>query len=165
MFSSKNRHRSFVFSSPATRGSCVRTTSFLTIGGTLIQAVRGREGVCLFVPLPPHVYCFCFCIQRTHTAVVPAPSEKKKRIVGPSLFFFFFFLFHFFHPVYYPRPTLLLPPYSNLNPGLRSGRFFPLPTTHSARALQFFFYIPRNLKADILVGLAVSWLTTSRQLQ
>ena len=48
--------------------------------------------------------------------------------IGPVTYIPWYICF-FFHPLYYPRTTLALPPSSNSDPGSHSGPSSPLPTT------------------------------------
>ena len=64
-----------------------------------------------------------------------------RRTVEPTTRYSLFF----FHPIYCPRTTLMLPPSSNLDPESHSGPFSPLPTTVRA-----FIFIARGIQSFLL---------------
>ena len=73
------------------------------------------------------------------------------------------FLTHVFHPIYYPRTTLALPPRSNSDPGSGSGLFSPLPTT--VRTLIFIariilHFLPSSARVELYLPTLLSALSS-----
>ena len=52
---------------------------------------------------------------------------------------------YFFHPSYYPRTTLALPPSSSSDPGSHSGPYSPFPS--SLRFTNAFIFYRENMSA------------------
>ena len=89
-----------------------------------------------------HDWIFCFVLlQQYGSPRFVHRSPFTVTIVPRRLFFFFF------HPIYYPRTTLALPPSSNSDPGSHSGPSSPLPTKVRA----FIFYREKNSAFSPLV--------------
>ena len=75
------------------------------------------------------------------------------------------FFFFFFHPIYYPRTTLALPPTSDADPGSHSGPSFPLSTTVRVFFFisreQFSFFFPSWLASNCTLGTIFPHLASS----
>ena len=109
------------------------------------------------MPFPPHDSCFGLCsayIQQEYRR-----RQKKKWIVGPVFFFFLLSI-----------PFIVLALLSRFLPIVPQTRdqhtkraLLPPPHFSHGMCLEF-LPTPLKFQTDILVGLAVSWPTISRQL-